>query len=159
VDDGFLKPIMGGTIVGLFDFLFMRRRLIDNEKAAKEQNRKIDALTEEVDDLRDQRMARIEKNIEDLAGLMKEQAQHANNSRRGIHHELTEIRTHFVHKKECGDAHGKLDDQLVRVESLAVDVARAEERQHSTAETMKTISEQQVALGQDLARLQGRMQQ
>jgi len=154
-----MKSAMGGGVVWLVEQLFTRRRLAQNERTTKEQSQQINALSEEIKDLREQRIGRIEKSIEDLTGLMKEEVKHAGQSRRGMHQEITEIRTHFVHKKECGDVHGKQAEQLDRVEALAVDLARVEERQHSTAETMKTISEQQVAIGQDLARLEGRTQQ
>jgi len=126
------------TLGGLLVWFLFRRPIEETIKKAAD-------LETKLADLQDNRVAKIEANFDccrrDEGGKRKE-----------IYLRIEAIEQQaFTVKHLCSE----LEKLAGRIEGLLIDVSKAGEELAQTVKTVDRISDKQVALGEDLARIQG----
>lgn len=134
-------------VVGLGSFLIKR--------AVERRDQEVTTMKDDLRRLKEQRIVQIE----DAQREIKEDAQaklaHAALARKAMHEELAEIRAKFVHKMECKDMHDKTARQYEKFEASSIELARMAQELKTTARFVNEVNDRQIALMQDLARLEG----
>ena len=156
-----LLTSVGATLIaGIIAFAIwavFRRPVEVSDRALSRLQKRDDELEAQLTTLRDQRVNTLEENQKAQALAAKEGFSNAAKSRRGIHQEITAVKTHHVHKNECESNHARIDTQMTKLESVAVDLARVETNLQQSMSQADRITERQTALGLDLARLEERL--
>ena len=83
--------------------------------------------------------------------------QRAEVSRKRLHEGIEDIRTHFVHKKECTQKHQQMSEQRKEFMAAALKLERVGERVNLTMQEAKAITQTQVAIQQDLSATMARV--
>lgn len=131
-------------IIGILIWIAVRRP-IDVATRRHEQ------LEDEVRDLREQRVGRLEKEMEkETTGSM--------NDRRDMDDKVARVRQEFVHKKECSEAMGLMRDQLASFNGSVLKLERVSERTDQALESTKELMQQVISTKEDLAHLVGRVE-
>lgn len=133
--------VMGAVIQGLVGLLFYL--------AVQRNLEKVDRLKEQLQTLERERIDKLEK---DMDSGFKGDAE----KRKKIYEELMDIRTHFVHVKTCEHMHETMRAQFEKFGASVIDLAKVQEKTEATARSIEKISEQVIALGQDLSRMEGK---
>jgi len=121
-------------------------------------DRERNGLRHDVTQLRDMQLKKV---ADDLQGHMKQDNKRfdaANGSRREIHKELTDIRTHFVHKKECDEAHNQLLQQMGGFNESVVKLAQVSERTDVALKRTEQLAERLINVNGDVAALTARVE-
>jgi len=117
--------------------------------AVQRNMEKVDRLQQQLEKIEHDRIEKLES---DMAGHEKE----AGDKRKKIYEEIVNIRTHFVHVKTCEKLHQALVNQFEKFSGAVIDLAKVQEKTAQLAARLEQIAEQTVALGQDLAKMEGR---
>lgn len=137
------------TAFSVLGWLVVVRRIERSDRAQ-------DALSQEIRALRDERVKGIETDVVDLRGATEAGFAHAAVARKEIYEGLTWIKTHFVHASQCRSAHEELARQMERFAAASADLVRVEEQVKGVVRQAERLYEQQVAMIQDVARLDER---
>ncbi len=105
----------------------------------------------ELKTLRETRIQKLEDSLGEVKVAVDELAAKENGDDRYV-------RTHFVPIQRCLDQHKAQEVQLSRLQALAEDMARSQERMAALSATLDHVQQRQIALGEDLARMEGRDQ-
>jgi chromosome segregation ATPase len=141
--DTLWAAFVGAIVAGLASLItwFLFRRPIET------YIKKTDDLETKLTDLQDRRVAKIEESFEKCAKAEGEK-------RKTIYERLEELEKQSV---TVGHLTGELEKFTARLEGCVTDVNRASDRIRETAKNVDRIAEKQIALGEDLANLQGQL--
>ena len=153
---------VGTALIGVTIWLVVRRPVEVSDRTIDGLKRRDEQLEREVTALRDQRVASMEKAFDEHTRIDEARFNQAQASRKSIHEELTNVKTHFVHKTECREAQEgmmrQLEGQVEKLAATTQTLARVQERVEITADVNRATSERLTAIGQDLARLEGKLE-
>lgn len=123
-------------LVGLLIYVAIRRNL-----------EKVDRLEETVKELEDQKIARINADIREHKAEDDKRFEAAAKSRLGLHEDVEDIRTHFVHVKTCQKQHETFT-------AAVTDLARVQERTETTTRMLDNLNQRITGIIQDLAKVE-----
>jgi len=155
-DDPWLYVVLSimvlGILKGLFDFLmwFLFRRTIDEKHA------QLVDLRNEVNDLKQHKVTQIEKALVDHGEQDNKRHAAHNEGRRRLHEQVGRLDRSKMSVEECGKRHKNIMDREAEFQHAVLKLERVAERTDHTAKVLDKVNEQQIALGRDLARLEGR---
>ena len=133
---GAVVSALGGWLV----WLAMRRPLD-----------RIDAAEGEIKDLRDQKFVRLQKDLDGHVCWTQDMFVKNAEARKAIYEELTWVKTHFVHVKNCADSHAMLRDHLNQVTAMTSRMEALSQRTTDTMQRGERLLEQVIAIRADLA--------
>jgi hypothetical protein len=124
------------ALVGFAVWLLIRRNI-----------EKVDRLEQAVNDLENDKVQRIADDLEKHAAEDNRRFEGESISRKKIHEDITEIKTHFVHVKTCQKQHETF--------TVAVtDLAKVQERTENVTKMLDALNGRMVGMVQDIAAVQ-----
>ena len=120
-----------GAVVTLLLWLLVKRPLA-----------RVGNLEGAVTDLRDDKVAALTAKSAAAAAARKE-----------LHREITNIRTHFVHKSECKEEHDKMAGQFVEFRATVLKLERVSERTDQAMRQSREVLAQIINVKTDVAGL------
>jgi chromosome segregation ATPase len=150
------SAVVGGAIGFVFWFIF-EREISNQDRAVARQAEKIDGLTGEITRLRDDRVARIETDIVDLREENDKRHSVESEKRAKIHDQIAVMQSNYVTQQRLDQELKRVTDELAQFRIAVTDLARVGEQVKMTAAFVAEVNDRQIALAQDLARIQGRI--
>lgn len=119
------------------------------KRSVKLNDEQIVSLKKSVSSLRDDKFRSLKEHVNKAEQKIDVRLTEATKSRKKIYEE-------YVKKEDCSKMHEPLVKHIERIEYAVVDLARVEEKVSSTARFIEEVNNRQIALGQDLARMEGK---
>lgn len=116
--------------------------------AVRKTVEKVDELQKQLEELKDRRVAGLEQTMREAAVETNKRFEAASDGRRRLHEGIEAVRLDYMPRQQCREA-------MEQFAGAVQDLARVEERVQGMVRTVQSLAEQQVGLGQDLARIQG----
>jgi len=136
---GVVGPSFFTSLVGMGIWILIKRSI-------ERRDNEVDKLHSEIKILRDDRITKVEND-----------AAHAKTSRGHLYDLGKKLTREKVSVEDCRRAHEKQDQQFEQLIQGGQSLVRVEANNRATAKLVESVSDRQIALGQDLANLEGRM--
>lgn len=150
-----MSPLLQTIVTAFVQFLVGMLLWLAFRRGIERQDVEMDQLRSQVTTLRDDRIARMEREHQEL--VADNNLRHAKeaDSRRELHVQIAAIQRDYVTHARLGVELERLTARLEEFRGLTADLARVGETIRGIANQVSTLNDQVIATMRDVARMQG----